>query len=304
MENLMPFVTRKVRLMIALITAAALSLVTISPASAAPITTYDVTSSGLVAGQANPNPITISLTSVTPAVSSSVTVSLPSGWSWVTYTTSSNGSNCTGTSSYLTTTGFSPDFCRASTGIQISGRDELFVKQGANGFAFASGIQVTLTLAAGSVNVGSGTDFELSFTLDPTINDSVTVSIAPPSSPAPAPAPAPAASITSNTPVEVVSSVFPSKAKFRFVKDSSALTTVGKKQIKKDLDKLRTANAIVITAEVGITSTSENAKALASNRTEAVKNYLIGKGIPREKITVKLKVISAKSSPFTKVVGN
>jgi outer membrane protein OmpA-like peptidoglycan-associated protein len=298
----MPFVTRKVRLLISLVTAAALSLVTISPASAAPITTYDVTSSGLVAGQANPNPITISLTSVTPAVSSSVTVSLPSGWSWVTYTTSSNGSNCTGTSSYLTTTGFSPDFCRASTGIQISGRDELFVKQGANGFAFASGMQVTLTLAAGSVNVGSGTDFELSFTLDPTINDTVTVSIAPPSSPAPAPAPA--ALTTSDTPAEVVSSVFPSKARFRFVKDSSELTTVGKKQIKKDLDKLRTANAIVITAEVGITSTSENAKALASNRTEAVKNYLIGQGIPREKITVKLKVISAKSSPFTKVVGN
>jgi outer membrane protein OmpA-like peptidoglycan-associated protein len=178
----------------------------------------------------------------------------------------------------------------------------LFVKQGANGFAFASGMQVTLTLAAGSVNVGSGTDFELSFTLDPTINDTVTVSIAPPSSPAPAPAPA--ALTTSDTPAEVVSSVFPSKARFRFVKDSSELTTVGKKQIKKDLDKLRTANAIVITAEVGITSTSENAKALASNRTEAVKNYLIGQGIPREKITVKLKVISAKSSPFTKVVGN
>ena len=303
----MSIYAKRTRIMISAIIAVVITIATVSPAAAAPITTYDVTSSGLVAGQANPNPITISLTSITPAVSSSVTVSLPSGWSWVTYTTSSNGSNCTGTSSYLTTTGFSPDFCRASTGVQISGRDELFVKQGANGFKFASATQVTLTLAAGSVNVGSGTDFELSFTLDPTINDTVTVSIAPPSSPAPAPAPAPAASATptpSNAPAEVVSSVFPSKAKFRFAKDSSELTTLGKKQIKKDLDKLRTAKAIVITAEVGITSTSENAKALARNRTEAVKNYLVAQGIPREKITVKLRVILDRSLPFTKVVGS
>ena len=298
----MPFVTRKVRLLISVATAAALTLVTISPASAAPITTYSVTSSGLVAGQTNPNPITISLTSVTAAVSSSVTVSLPSGWSWVTYTTSNNGSNCVGTSSYLTVTGFTPSFCRASTGIQISGQDELFVKDGLNGFRFASGTQVTLTLAAGSVNLGSGTDFVLSFTLDPTINDTVTVSIAPPSSPAPAPTPT-ATPTATPAPAPVVATVVPSKASFRFTKDSSVVTAAGKKQIKNDLDKLKTANAVVITTEVGNTSTSQNAKALAKKRAQAVKKYLVAQGISAEKISMKLKVVSAKKSPVTKVVG-
>ena len=298
----MPFVTRKVRLLISVATAAALTLVTISPASAAPITNYSVTSSGLVAGQTNPNPITISLTSVTAAVSSSVTVSLPSGWSWVTYTTSNNGSNCVGTSSYLTVTGFTPSFCRASTGIQISGQDELFVKDGLNGFRFASGTQVTLTLAAGSVNLGSGTDFVLSFTLDPTINDTVTVSIAPPSSPAPAPTPT-ATPTATPAPAPVVATVVPSKASFRFTKDSSVVTAAGKKQIKNDLDKLKTANAVVITTEVGNTSTSQNAKALAKKRAQAVKKYLVAQGISAEKISMKLKVVSAKKSPVTKVVG-
>lgn len=305
----MPFVTRKVRLLISVATAAALTLVTISPASAAPITSYSVTSSGLVAGQTNPNPITISLTSVTAAVSSSVTVSLPSGWSWVTYTTSNNGSNCVGTSSYLTVTGFTPSFCRASTGFLISGQDELFVKDGVNAFRFASGTQVTLTLAAGSVNVGNGTDFGLSFTLDPTINDTVTVSIAPPSLQAPAPTPTatptptPTPAVVAVSVAVAVATVVPSKASFRFTIDSSVVTAAGKKQIKKDLDKLKTANMVVITTEVGNTSTSQNAKALAKKRAQAVKKYLVAQGISSEKISMKLKVVSAKKSPVTKVVG-
>lgn len=303
----MPFVSRKVRLLISVATAAALTLVTISPASAAPITSYSVTSSGLVAGQTNPSPITISLTSVTAAVSSSVTVSLPSGWSWVTYTTPNNGSNCVGTSSYLTVTGFTPSFCRASTGFLISGQDELFVKDGVNAFRFASGTQVTLTLAAGSVNVGNGTDFGLSFTLDPTINDTVTVSIAPPSLQAPAPTPTATPTPTPTpTPAVVavaVATVVPSKASFRFTIDSSVVTAAGKKQIKKDLDKLKTANMVVITTEVGNTSTSQNAKALAKKRAQAVKKYLVAQGISSEKISMKLKVVSAKKSPVTKVVG-
>jgi outer membrane protein OmpA-like peptidoglycan-associated protein len=292
----MRFVNKKVSFLISLGTAAALSLVTIGPASAAPITAYSVTSSGMIAGQTNPNPITISLTSVTATVSNSVTVILPSGWSWVTYVSGSSSQNCTGTSGYLTVSGFTPNFCRASTGLLISGQDELFVKDGLNGFAFSSGIQVTLTLAAGSVNVGSGTDFVLSFTNNATINDTATVSVG--ASPAPTPTPTP-----TPTQAAVVKTVIPSKATFRFTKDSSVLTTAGKKQIKKDLDKLKTANSVLITTEVGNTSTSQNAKALAKKRAQDVKKYLVAQGISADKISMKLKVVSVEKSPVTKVVG-
>jgi outer membrane protein OmpA-like peptidoglycan-associated protein len=174
----------------------------------------------------------------------------------------------------------------------ISGQDELFVKDGLNGFAFSSGIQVTLTLAAGSVNVGSGTDFVLSFTNNATINDTATVSVG--ASPTPTPTPTQAA---------VVKTVIPSKATFRFTKDSSVLTTAGKKQIKKDLDKLKTANSVLITTEVGNTSTSQNAKALAKKRAQDVKKYLVAQGISADKISMKLKVVSVEKSPVTKVVG-
>lgn len=292
----MTFITKRVSFVISVAIAAALSLATIAPASAAPITSYSVTSTGLTAGQTNPNPITISLTSVTGNVSGSVTVSLPSGWSWVNYVTGNASSNCSGTSGYLTVTGFTPSFCRASTGIQISGQDELFVKDSLNGFKFASGTQVTLTLAAGSVNVGNGTDFVLYFTNDLTVNDTVTVSVGAPSAPTPTPAPTPA-------PEAVVTTVIPSKATFRFSKNSSVVTTQGKKQIEKDLDRLKTANSVVITSEVGVTSTSQNAKALAKKRAQAVKKYLVAQGISAEKISMKLKVVSSKQSPITKVVG-
>jgi outer membrane protein OmpA-like peptidoglycan-associated protein len=66
---------------------------------------------------------------------------------------------------------------------------------------------------------------------------------------------------------------------------------------------LKTANAIVITTEVGITSTPKSAKALAKKRAQSVKKYLVAQGISAEKISIKLKSVSAEKSPFTTVVG-
>jgi outer membrane protein OmpA-like peptidoglycan-associated protein len=59
----------------------------------------------------------------------------------------------------------------------------------------------------------------------------------------------------------------------------------------------------LITTEVGNTSTSQNAKALAKKRAQDVKKYLVAQGISADKISMKLKVVSAEKSPVTKVVG-
>ena len=138
---------------------------------AAPITSPSVTTSGLVQGQTNPNPITISMTSVTAGSSLGVNVTIPQGWTWA-QTLTAGG--CGLPTSYVSLSGFTPSFCRYGTGSSAV-IQSLYASD--NSTHIASGVTVTITLAPGTLLVGSGTVFVLDFADGPTVIDTATVSV-------------------------------------------------------------------------------------------------------------------------------
>lgn len=136
------------------------------PAVAAPITSPSVTTSGLIQGQTNPNPIVISMT--TPTGSDGANVTIPSDWSWA-QTMSPASTACVAP---VQVSGFTATFCRYGVTPLLL---DLYASNNTN--PIASGTTVTITIAAGALNVGSATDFILSFQNGPTVIDTSTVSV-------------------------------------------------------------------------------------------------------------------------------
>lgn len=136
------------------------------PALAAPIVSPSVTTTGLVQGQTNPNPIVISMT--TPTGSSGANVTIPSDWTWA-QTMSGTQTTCVAP---VQVSGFTATFCRY--GISPYSLD-LYASN--NTSLIASGTTVTITIGAGALNVGSATDFVLAFQNGPTVVDTATVSV-------------------------------------------------------------------------------------------------------------------------------
>ena len=137
-----------------------------APAQAAPITSPSVTTSGLVQGQTNPNPIVISMT--TPTGSNGANVTIPSDWSW-TQTMSPAGTPCVAP---VQVSGFTATFCRYGVSPFVL---DLYTSNNLN--PITSGTTVTITIAAGALNVGAATDFILSFQNGATVVDTSTVSV-------------------------------------------------------------------------------------------------------------------------------
>jgi uncharacterized protein YjlB len=130
------------------------SVVSVQPASAVPaVTNPSVSSTGLVAGQTNPNPILVSMTSTTAGVSDYVSVKIPTDWTWVSPVDSASGTTLAG----VTVTGFPFTFRRTSN----PPLRELFIRN--NGTFLSANTTVTIEIGAGLLNVGSSTDFTLSF---------------------------------------------------------------------------------------------------------------------------------------------
>lgn len=129
------------------------------PANAAALSSATVTSSGAVSGSTNPNPIVITATFPTGSAAMAINVALPTGWSWVTPVTYSAYPTTPGP--IASVTGYTPIVFRAlaSGGPLSSPNAILWLNSGSQ---IASNSTVVLTLAAGSVNVGSGLEFVVS----------------------------------------------------------------------------------------------------------------------------------------------
>lgn len=146
---------------------ASTSAVGAAPAS---VTSPTVSTSGLVDGQTNPNPITVSMTVNTNSVSDAVSIGIPTGWTWVNPVAS--GGSCTNTMPLDSISGFTYTFCRTSN----PPLKEMYLRNQTAG-TLAAGTVVTAVISAGALNVGAGTDFKLSFMYGSSVNDQSTVSV-------------------------------------------------------------------------------------------------------------------------------
>lgn len=129
------------------------------PANAAALSSATVTSSGAVSGSTNPNPIVITATFPTGSAAKAINVALPTGWSWVTPVNYSSYPTTPGP--IASVTGYTPTLIGAlASGGPLSSPNAILWMNSAS--QIASNSTVVLTLASGSVNVGSGLEFVVS----------------------------------------------------------------------------------------------------------------------------------------------
>jgi len=129
------------------------------PANAAALSSASVTSSGAVSGSTNPNPIVITATFPTGSSARAINIALPTGWSWVTPVSYSSYPTTPGP--IASVTGYTPTLIGAlASGGPLSSPNAILWMNSAS--QIASNSTVVLTLAAGSVNVGSGLEFVVS----------------------------------------------------------------------------------------------------------------------------------------------
>jgi LPXTG-motif cell wall-anchored protein len=130
-----------------------------APAHAASLVSPSVTSTGAVSGSTNPNPITITATFPTGSAAKAIQVELPTGWSWVTTMTYSSWPGTPG--AVTSVSGYTPTVTGdlASGGPLTVTNALLWLNSSGQ---MAANTTVTITLGAGTVNVGSGTEFIVS----------------------------------------------------------------------------------------------------------------------------------------------
>lgn len=257
-----------------------------------------VTTTGLVVGQPNPNPITVKMSVATGNNSETVIINMPTGWTWVTPVAFQTP--CASPLPIDSYTGFTYNFCRASNGntilSQLTTASELYLRN-LVGTKLAAGAEVTVIIKAGALNVGAGTDFVIGFGLGASVVDKVTVSVA-------------------STPAQV--SVSPAKGtaaalaalpksttqpKLKFDSSANGLGKSAKKSLKKVADVAKDGYGVRVTGAAGMQPgvSREVVRALARERAREIRAYLIKQGVPKEDIIIKTKIFPIGKAPATLV---
>ena len=270
-----------------------------APAYTGPIGTTSaasVTTTGLVAGQTNPNPITVKMKVTTGNTADAVVVNMPTGWTWVSPVASQ--SPCVSTLPIDSYTGFTFSFCRASNGntllSQLTSASELFLRN-SSGSPLAAGTEVTIVIKSGALNVGSGTEFVIGFSQGSGAVDKATVSVG--------------ASTASATPVKGTAAALAtipkaSKApKLSFDSSSNGLGKSSKKSLKKVATVAKDGYGVRVTGAAGMQPgvSRDVVKALAKKRAMEIRAYLIKQGVPKEDIIIKTKIFPIGKAPSTLV---
>ena len=261
-----------------------------------------VTTTGLVVGQTNPNPITIKMTVATGNNSETVIINMPTGWTWVTPVAFQ--SPCASPLPIDSYTGFTYTFCRASNGntilSQLTTASELYLRNQV-GTKLAAGTEVTVVIKAGALNVGAGTDFVIGFGLGASVVDKATVSVGA--------TPAQVATTTSAAPVKGTAAALAAlpksstQPKLKFDSSSNGLSKSAKKSLKKVAKVAKTGYAVRVTGAAGMQPgvSKEVAKALAKKRAMEIRAYLIKQGVDKKNIIIKTKVYPIGKAAVTKV---
>ena len=259
-----------------------------------------VSTTGLVVGQVNPNPITVKMTVATGNNSETVIINMPTGWTWVTPVAFQ--SPCVSTLPIDSYTGFTFNFCRASNGNTILSQrtdaSELYLRN-LVGTKLNAGTEVTVVIKAGALNVGSGTDFVIGFSLGASVVDKATVSVGS-ATPTTAVSTAPA----KGTAAALATIPKASKApKLKFDSSSNGLGKSAKKSLKKVATVAKDGYGVRVTGAAGMQAgVSEAAvKALAKKRAMEIRAYLIKQGVPKGDIVIKTKVFPIGKAPSTLV---
>lgn len=255
-----------------------------------------VSTTGLVIGQPNPNPITVKMKVTTGNTAETVMINMPSGWTWVTPVAFQ--SPCVSTLPIDSYTGFTFNFCRASNGATILSQrtdaSELYLRN-LVGTTLAAGTEVTIVIKAGALNVGSGTDFVIGFGLGASPVDKATVSVGAGTSTA-TPAKGTAAALATIPKA--------SKApKLSFDSSSNGLGKSSKKSLKKVADIAKDGYGVRVTGAAGMQPgvSRDVVKALAKKRALEIRAYLIKQGVPKEDIVIKTKIFPIGKAPSTLV---
>jgi outer membrane protein OmpA-like peptidoglycan-associated protein len=261
-----------------------------------------VTTTGLVVGQTNPNPITVKMTVATGNNSETVIINMPTGWTWVTPVAFQTP--CASPLPIDSYTGFTYNFCRASNGntilSQLTTASELYLRN-LVGTKLAAGTEVTVVIKAGALNVGAGTDFVIGFGLGASVVDKATVSVGA--------TPAQVSTTTAAAPVKGTAAALAAlpksstQPKLKFVASDNGLSSASKKSLKKVADVAKDGYGVRVTGAAGMQAgVPESAvKALAKKRALEIRDYLIKQGVPKEDIIIKTKIFPIGKAPATLV---
>ena len=257
-----------------------------------------VSTTGLVVGQVNPNPITVKMTVATGNNSETVIINMPTGWTWVTPVAFQTP--CASPLPIDSYAGFTFNFCRASNGNSILSQrtdaSELYLRN-LVGTKLNAGTEVTVVIKAGALNVGSGTDFVIGFSLGASVVDKATVSVgASTQTASTAPAKGTAAALAAIP----KSSKAP---KLTFGSSSNGLGKSAKKSLKKVANVAKDGYGVRVTGAAGMQAgvSKKAVRALAKKRAMEIRAYLIKQGVPKEDIVIKTKVFPIGKAPSTLV---
>jgi hypothetical protein len=247
--------------------------------------TPSVSTTGLVVGQTNPNPITVKMKVATGNVADAVVVNMPNGWTWVSPVASQ--SPCVSTLPTDSYSGFTFSFCRASNGntllSQLTTASELFLRN-SNGAPLAAGTEVTVVIKAGALNVGSGTDFVIGFAISSSVVDKATVSLV-----AATPTPAVSTAPAKGTDAALATIPRASKApRLKFDSSSNGLGKSAKKSLKRVATVAKDGYGVRVTGAAGMQAgvSRDAVRALAKKRAIEIRAYLIKQGVPKEDIVI------------------
>lgn len=92
----------------------------------------------------------------------------------------------------------------------------------------------------------------------------------------------------------------------RFASGNSQMTQNQKRALRNRSDDYKIASSVVVTATAGrlIGVSDRFVLALAKNRANAIKAYLVAQGVPAEKISMKTNISRNATKPVTRVVAN
>ncbi len=255
-----------------------------------------VTTTGLVVGQTNPNPITVKMTVATGNNSETVIINMPTGWTWVTPVAFQTP--CASPLPIDSYTGFTYNFCRASNGntilSQLTTASELYLRN-LVGTKLAAGTEVTVVIKAGALNVGSGTDFVIGFGLGASVVDKATVAVG--------------AATAASTPAKGTAAALAelpktsTQPKLKFDSSANGLGKSAKKSLRKVAEVAKDGYGVRVTGAAGMQPgvSKDVVKALAKKRAMEIRAYLIKQGVPKEDIIIKTKIFPIGKSPATLV---
>lgn len=94
--------------------------------------------------------------------------------------------------------------------------------------------------------------------------------------------------------------------KVGFASGGNKVSSSTKRELKKEIANYKIASEITITATAAMTTGASNkvVKSLAKKRANAIKKYLVKRGVAADKIVIKTKVAKPGTSPSTKIVAN